>query len=504
MSGPATLANAPRVLARVFLVVGAVVFGTASTLGLLLFGASSWLARLPLAVGALLLVAGALLRRREPGTAPARLRAVLVLGVALGAAALVQVAAARLDVSWDVTTSRRNTLAEASIATARALDREVLITAYLEGHDRAAVELEQLVASFARHTDLLRLVRVAPSDDPEAARAAGASVVVRAGERVRKLRFDAGAPDHEAALVSALRAVTTDAPARVYFTSGHGELELRDESARGMSRLRAALLDEGLEPVPLPLAVAGRVPDDARAVVVAAPRTTLSAAELELVRAYLDAGGRLLVLCEPGDDGGLGGLLGGVGVQLVDDVVLDGSAFASVFGGPEMATGVAYAAHPVTRRLGSAMTHFSRARSLAENPGTLATTAALVQSGAEAWGEIGPVTAEARRDDVDVAGPVTLALAAEQGATRVLVVGDATFATNLGLGLGANRDLALNAVLWLAEREQQIAVRARGRGGNLLLLTPSARERVAFLLLYGLPALLVALGLAVHAVRRAR
>ena len=503
MSGPATVA-APRAFARVLLVVGLVVFGTAATLGLLLFGTSSWLSRAPLAVGAVLVVLGGALRSRERGVTAPRVRTALVSVAALAAAALVQLGAARLDVSWDVTTSQRNTLAEASIVAARALDRDVVITAYLEGHDRAATELEALVASFSRHTDRLRVVRVSPADEPDAARAAGAPVVVRAGDRSRKVRFEAGAPDHEAALVSALRAVTTEHAPRVYVTSGHGELELGDEGARGLARLRGALVDEGLELVPLPLALAGRVPDDARAVVLAAPRTPLSPAELELVRAYLDGGGRVLALCEPGDDAGLGGLLGGYGVQLGDDVVLDGSAFASVFGGREMATGVAYAAHPVTRRLGSAMTHFARARSLAENPGTQATTTALVQSGAEAWGERGPVTAEARRDDVDVAGPVTLALAAEQGTTRLLVVGDGTFVTNLGLGLGANRDLAQNAVLWLVEREDQIAVRARARGGNLLLLTPSARERVAFLLLYGLPALLVALGLAVQAVRRVR
>lgn len=503
MSGPAAIAG-PSALPRVLLVVGAVLFGTAATLGLLLFGTASWLSRLPLVVGLALVVLGLALRWRAGGAGRPRLRPALDVALLLALAALAQLGAARLELSWDVTTSQRNTLAEASVAAARALDREVTITAYLESQDRAAVEIEQLVAAFSRHTDQLRLARVAPSQDPTAARAAGAPVVVSTGERSHKLRFQAGAPDQEAQLLAALRAVTTEAAPRVYLTSGHGELELADEGTRGLSRLKSALVDEGLEVVPLPLALAGRMPEDARAVVVAGPRTPLSAAELELLRGYVEGGGRLLVLVEPKDDGGLAGLLGGFGVQLVDDVVLDGSAFATMLGGRETATGVAYAAHPVTRRLGSAMTHFPRARSVAENPGTPATTMALVQTGAEAWGESGPETAEAVRDDVDVAGPVTLAIAAEQQRARLVVVGDATFASNLGLGLGANRDLAQNAVLWLVEREQQIAERPRGRGGNLLLLTPSARERVAFLLLYGLPALLVAAGLAVQAVRRGR
>ena len=496
--------TATSALPRVLVVIGAVVFGTAATLGLALFGLGSWLSRLPLVVGAALLLMGALLRWRAGGVARPRLRPALDVVALFAAAAALQMGAARVTTTWDVTTSKRNTLSEASIAAARALAADIVVTAYLEDTDRAAVELEQLVQAFARHTDRLRLVRLAPSRDTAAARAAGAPVVVSAGDRSKKLRFDAGAPDQEARLLVAIRAVTTDQPARVYLTSGHGELELADEGPGGLSRLRSALVEEGLEVVPLPLAVAGRVPEDARAVIVAGPRTAFVPTELEALRTWLEAGGRLCALVEPGANGGLAGLLGGYGLQVGDDVVLDGSAFAALLGGNETATGVAYAAHPVTRRLGSAMTHFVRARSVAENPGTPATLTSLVQTGTEAWGETGATGAAATRDEADVPGPVTLAIAAEQEQTRIVLVGDATFVSNLGLGLGANRDLAINAALWLAAKEQQIAARPRGRGGNLLLLTPSARERVAFFLLYGLPALLVAAGLAVHAVRRAR
>lgn len=502
MTGPTVAA--PSALPRVLVVVGAVLAGTAATLGVLLFGTGSWLSRLPLVLGLVLLAVGAALHWRAGGGVRPRLRPALDVAVLLCVAAALQVGAARLTTTWDVTSSRRNTLSEASAAAARGLQTEVQVIAWMEAQDRAFVELQQLVASFSRHSDRLKLERRSPSEDPDGARAAGAPVVLRAGERLRRVRFEAGSPDQEALLLSALRALTVQGTPRVYVSSGHGELEPGDEGSRGLSRLRAALVDEGLEVVPLPLAAAGRVPEDARAVVVPAPRTAFAPGEVDYLRTWLEGGGRLLVLLEPGEDSGLGGLLGSYGVQVGDDVVLDGSAFATLLGGRETVTGVAYAAHPVTRRLGSAMTHFPRARSLAENPGTPATLTALVQTGAEAWGEAGTDTATAEQDPSDVPGPVSLALSVEQGSARLVVVGDASFVTNLGLGLGANRDLALNAVLWLSEKEEQIAARPRGRGGNLLLLTPSARERVAFFLLYGLPALLVAAGLAVHAARRAR
>ena len=85
---------------------------------------------------------------------------------------------------------------------------------------------------------------------------------------------------------------------------------------------------------------------------------------------------------------------------------------------------------------------------------------------------------------------------------RVVVVGDATCAENRGLGLGANKDLLVNALLWLAEREDKIAIRPVGRGGSLLLLTPTGRERLVFVLLYGVPVLLVGVGAGIRARRR--
>jgi hypothetical protein len=56
--------------------------------------------------------------------------------------------------------------------------------------------------------------------------------------------------------------------------------------------------------------------------------------------------------------------VGAFGASVVDDVVLYRSEFSTLLGGAEGAAGVTYAAHPVSRPLGSAITHVIRARSL--------------------------------------------------------------------------------------------------------------------------------------------
>ena len=512
-AGQGTLASA---FARALTSVGLVLLATGATIGVAFFGARSWLTLVPVGAGALALAIGLALGARTLDRGRAR----LMIEIALVAAAVFffNAIAVRSGAFIDVTSSARNTLAESSIAIARSLRVPIVVEAALAADDRAYADLELLVARYRVHTDLVTLVRREPRGGMDALDEARVALVatVKGEQRRQRVVFVAGSPDQEQRLTNALRAVSSSKRPRAYVLAGHGEPSVADVSPAGLRRFGQALADEGLQVVPLPLASLQRVPEDAALVIAPpiAPDAAIAPAEVERLQRYLDEGGRLLVLLEPRfgtertDKEEYAGLLGSVGVQADVDVVIDGSAFSGLLGGPDTATGVAYAAHPTTSKLGGSMTHFMRARSLAENPIPDVIVTALVQTGAEAFGETTPGTAAL--DDGDVKGPMTLAMAAErvvgsgsQTATaRVVVVGDSTFATNHGIGLGANIDFAVHASLWLADQQDHIAVRPRGRGGNLLLLAPTSRERIAFVLLYGMPVLLLGTGLTIRGLRR--
>lgn len=504
-------------LGRALTSIGIVLLATGATIGVAFFGARSWLTLAPVGAGVAALVVGLVLGARTLDRARAR----LLVEIALVAVAvfIVNALAVKSGAFVDVTASARNTLSESSVAVARALAVPVVVEAALAPDDRAWADLELLVGRYRVHTERISLVRTEPRGGIGAVDEARVTLTVDLDgqQRRQRVRFVAGSPDQEQQLTNALRAVSSSTRPRAYVLAGHGEPSVADEGPTGLRRFGQALADEGLEVVPLPLAAIERVPEDAAMVVVSAPSaaplgaasgsTAMGPAEIERLQRYLDRDGRLLVLLEPRGTGGggaegdaLAGLLGSVGVQAGGDVVIDGSAFSGLLGGPETATGVAYAAHPATSRLGASMTHFPRARSLAENPIPDVVVTALVQTGAEAFGETTPGTAAL--DDADVKGPMTLAMAAQRGKARVVVVGDGSFATNAAIGLGANIDFAVHAALWLADAEDQIAVRPRGRGGNLLLLSPTSRERIAFALLYGMPVMLLATGLVIRGIRR--
>jgi hypothetical protein len=56
--------------------------------------------------------------------------------------------------------------------------------------------------------------------------------------------------------------------------------------------------------------------------------------------------------------------------------------------------------------------------------------------------------------------------------------------------------------VWLAQDEAALSVEPRRRGGNLLYLSPSRRQGLAFVLLFLLPIGVLAAGLSLWAARR--
>ncbi len=438
-------------------------------------------------------------------------RAALALTVMLAVGAVV--AGAWVPGRIDVTRQAVNTLAPESEQVAKALAVDVRIVAFVDD-DRTATELGALVAKYRAHTPRLTLERrsVRRAEDSDLARQLGVAeylslggpnVVVVAEEGSSpphdpvRLRFEAGQPDHEERLTNALRRATSSTTTKVYVLTGHGEAELGDEGPRGLSRLKVSLGSRGVELVPLPLALVGVVPDDAAAVIVLPGTVALGDAEVRAVDAAIELGLPLFVALDPDRPSPqLASWAAARGVDVVDDVVIDESPFATMLGGADVASGQTQLGHPITRSLRGALTHFPRASVVGLSPVDGVETVPVVSTGPDATstktGAKGPL-------------PLVVAAAAPGGvARRAVVCADATFLENADAARGANHDLAMNAVMWLSAVDDRIAVRPRSRGGSLVLLTPSGRSTLTFVVVVLIPALLWAVAAAWAAVRRGR
>jgi ABC-type uncharacterized transport system involved in gliding motility auxiliary subunit len=125
-----------------------------------------------------------------------------------------------------------------------------------------------------------------------------------------------------------------------------------------------------------------------------------------------------------------------------------------------------------------------------------------------AWGETTPDAAEVKFDEGEKRGALGLAAAVTKKAgdaeARMVVFGDADFADNQFEKAGGNSDLFLNAVNWLASQEARITIRPKQREASRLVLTEEDARFLNLFSMNGLPMLVLAIGLSVWLVRRAK
>ena len=95
----------------------------------------------------------------------------------------------------------------------------------------------------------------------------------------------------ENAVTSAIKYVTTDVLPIVAFTSGHGEAELSDTYVAYLNRENIAIEY-------VTLLSLGSVPDDVDCLVICAPTVDFNAEEAQIVVAYLERGGDLVLLTD--------------------------------------------------------------------------------------------------------------------------------------------------------------------------------------------------------------
>jgi ABC-type uncharacterized transport system involved in gliding motility auxiliary subunit len=280
------------------------------------------------------------------------------------------------------------------------------------------------------------------------------------------------------------------------------------------------------------------VPEDAAVVVVAGPRKPLFKEELASLEAYYEDGGRLIVLVDPFDDGGLRDFLKGYGVDLNDDVIID--KLSRIFGASYLMPVVTeYGFNKIVENF-SLATFYPEARSVrpAETLPEGAHVEILASTSPNAWAETDLELlkqGQASFDEkADRPGPVPLAVFAEIESKRaqavassqsseaaheadpegdkrgeakkgyMLVVGDSDFVNNTDFGLSGNGDLFLNMVNYLAEEENLITIAPRQQEGQPILLTRSQAQLVFWTVLFIVPFSTVLIGLAVYRVRRSQ
>ncbi len=318
----------------------------------------------------------------------------------------------------------------------------------------------------------------------------------------------------ESLLTSALfRAIHPGPPPKVYFLTGHGEkdVNLFDAVPQGYSDIRERLERDHVAVHVLDLASGDGIPADCAVLVIAGPTTRISQPELDLIRRYMEGHGRLMVLLDVLQDGGLQPLLQEYGIQLLPDMVVDP---AQTLQGVDVHV-TQYGRHAITRGMQGLRSIFIRPRSVLPVPNLSQgadrpTYVPLLACSERGWAELSldeePIVFT---DGIDQPGPIPMAAAVEEirgssppgPVTRLVVFGDSDFPSNW-LRSGGGQQLFHNAVKWLLERDRLIAIPPKPVEEIRLAMNRQTLNRLLFLSVVVLPGCVVALGLAVAWRRR--
>jgi len=266
---------------------------------------------------------------------------------------------------------------------------------------------------------------------------------------------------------------------------------------------------------------------------VAGPKKPLLSTEVQALKAFLSKGGRLLIMLEAFEDGGLQGFLAGYGVDLDNGLILDVNQVSQSLGLSAVMPLVSqYGPSRITRDFSNLVTIYPMARPLIlrkDHPDV--SLLALATTMSTSYEKLGKewIKAEKAAFDAktDKKGPFTVAAQVEikltppkggqepgrAGApappppaadkTYLVVFGDADFAANSFFNLFGNGDLFLNTTNFLARAMEQITV--RGAGKAQLLTLKSGQIWALFLAsLVGAPLVMLVAGIWAYRRRRAR
>jgi ABC-type uncharacterized transport system involved in gliding motility auxiliary subunit len=385
----------------------------------------------------------------------------------LGILIFVNVLAYQYPKTWDLTEDKSNTLAPETIEILNNLPQPVFARAYFTRRN-SSEETRKLLDRFAQKSNQkFSYEFIDPEFNPISAQTDGVerdgTIILFMGEQKEPVTF-ATEQELDAALLRLMNPETRV----IYFLTGHGENSIEQASDTSMTLATNSLRKKNYTVNPLNLQGAGKVPEDAKVVVVAGMQVPLAESEVQALQAWLDNGGSLIVMYEPhpltrfGDTPDpLADLLAKWGITLNNDFVIDPNvnpAFLAV------SDSAAYARHPITERMMRFNSIYPTARSItlgSETGGASLTP--LVVTGSSAWGETDFTSIDQNQvkyvQGEDNAGPLTLAVAAENFTTRgrLVVFGDSEFAADALYARG-NGDIFINAIDWAAEQEDLITL----------------------------------------------
>lgn len=455
-------------------------------------------------------------------------------GVLVGTLVIVNVISYKYYYLKDITEEGIYSLSDQTKSVLKELEKQVKerkkefkVIAFMREDGLDTRKIQDIFQVYRYESDVFKSEIVDPEKKPQIAASYEVkelgTIVLQLGERKQKISLDLDDPTKspEAEITNAIvKLIRLDEP-YICFVEGHGEKDPNDTGPHGLSELAAALRNEGFQTIKIRTWEEGAL-SQCNVLFVAGPLVGFSDGEIKAISEYLLLGGRSIFLSDPDSKDNIQSILESWGVGLDNSVVVDPTSRA-LGASPAMPIIVSYDdSHDITRDFNlGVITRLTRRVFIKSRVQGVDATEIAKTSGAS-WAEYdwmaNPVSFDVGKD---IRGPIPVAIAAsgipgtrggevvygtmQEPTTiqaRIVVFGDSDFVSNGFISLLGNKDLILNAVNWVAERGELIAIRPKEKKRRNLVLTPAQIGTLRNIFLFGIPTLLLLISFATYVRKR--
>ncbi|MDI1293127.1 MAG: GldG family protein [Methylobacter sp.] len=430
---------------------------------------------------------------------------ILVLLCMLGTLAWIST---RYSIETDITGNAGNTLSQASQKLLESMPDKIVITAFIKKDPALRSQIAHLINRYKRHKAELTLIFIDPGAQPEKIRelnigATGAIIVDYQG-RTEKLNFI-----DESSLTNALLQLANADERWVTFLTGHGERAADGIANFDLGQFSKELDHRKIKAQSINLATMPDIPGNSALLVVTAPVVPLLAAELELIKRYVQQGGNLLLLTDPGNHH-LDALQQLLGLRQLPGTLVDSSSKLYGINDPSFVLASDYSVHPITQGF-QTITVYPVTAALAIGEETDFHPVELLKSVSQSWTETGPIAGKIvfDADGDEKQGPLAFAYAltrdlGKKTQQRIVVVGDGDFLSNTYLGNVGNLDMGLRMINWLIHDDRFIDIPAKVATDKSLQLSQLSVGIIGFGFLIVIPVLLMGTGFYIWRKRKLR
>lgn len=435
---------------------------------------------------------------------------VLILLVVCGLG-LLNLLGLKYYTTFDFSINKLNTLSPQSVQVLSRLQDDMQVLLFykkgVEGNEENRRLFKDLVKRYQDVSAKVKLNFVEVNERPDLAKEFGVdkgSGVVFVSYQGRKNRIE---KIEEQELTNAMIKVTLSVTRKVYFVSGHQELDPEDmREGRGLNAFKLLLENNQFEVRDLNFANSGKgVPADADVVVVAGPKQAYQDFEVQYLRDYLRQGGGLFLALESQTPVNLESLIADLGVKFGNNYVVN--VVETMLGrgvnqGPTMGTEFQMQSAITKMFKKGEITLFRYPSSL-----ELKSIPALEQTVFVGTGKNSMAFNDLALTKEGPGGPFHLGVQVKgkfggDKESVAVVVGDADFISNQMLYQNLNRDLALNIVATVARDENAVSITTKEPQVTKMMLTDTKFALFLFGFIIPFPLLFLAMAVGLWVRRR--